>query len=79
MNSVPDKFREAAAHDVHPNETDIMTVVQKPLNQSITAERSGPAWRRVPAWYEISENDRLIPPDIQRVYAERVNATTLSL
>jgi pimeloyl-ACP methyl ester carboxylesterase len=76
----PDKFRELFAQDVHPNEADIMAVVQKPFNQSIFAEKSGPpAWKQLPTWYQISENDRLVPPDIQRLYAERMNATTLPL
>jgi pimeloyl-ACP methyl ester carboxylesterase len=57
-----------------------MVVVQKSFNQSITVEKSGPpAWKQLPIRYQISENDRLIPPDIQRIYAERMNATTLSL
>jgi pimeloyl-ACP methyl ester carboxylesterase len=76
----PDKYREWVAHDVHPNEADILAVVQKPTNESIVAEKSGPpAWKQVPTWYQISENDRLIPPDIQRLYAERMNATIFSL
>jgi pimeloyl-ACP methyl ester carboxylesterase len=52
----------------------------KPFNQSITDEKSGPpAWRQLPTSYQVSENDRLIPPEIQRKYAERMNATTISL
>jgi pimeloyl-ACP methyl ester carboxylesterase len=76
----PDKFHELVAQDVDPAETDILAAVQKPFNQSIGMEKSGPpAWKHIPAWYQISENDRLIPPDIQRSYAERMNATTISL
>ena len=76
----PDKFHELVAQDVDPVETDILAVVQKPFNQSISMEKSGPpAWRQLPSWYQISEDDRLIPPDIQRSYAERMNATTISL
>lgn len=57
-----------------------MAVVQKPANQSILAEKSGPpAWKHLPTWYQISESDRVIPPDVQRMFAERMNATTLSL
>ncbi|MGH9951466.1 MAG: alpha/beta fold hydrolase [Nitrososphaeraceae archaeon] len=63
-----------------PSESDIMAVVQKPANQSILAEKSGPpAWKQLPTWYQISENNRVIPPDVQRMFAERMNATTLSL
>jgi pimeloyl-ACP methyl ester carboxylesterase len=76
----PDSFHELVAHDVQPDEADILAVVQKPFNQSISAEISGPpAWKQLPSWYQISENDRLIPPDIQRLYAERMNATALSI
>jgi len=57
-----------------------MAVVQKPFNQSIFAEKSGPpVWKQLPTWYQISDNDRLVPPDVQRLYAERMNATILSL
>jgi pimeloyl-ACP methyl ester carboxylesterase len=76
----PDKFHELVAQDVDPTEVEILAAVQKPFNQSIGLEKSGPpAWKQVPSWYQISENDRLIPPDMQRSYAERMNATTLSL
>jgi pimeloyl-ACP methyl ester carboxylesterase len=76
----PDKFHELVAQDVDPAETDILAAVQKPFNQSIGMEKSGPpAWKQLPSWYQISESNRLIPPDIQRSYAERMNATILSL
>ena len=76
----PDKLHELFAHDVDPAETEILAAVQKPFNQSIGMEVSGPpAWKQLPSWYQISENDRLIPPDLQRSYAEKINATTLSL
>lgn len=76
----PDKFQELVAQDVPVDEADILAVVQNPFNQSISTEKSGPpAWKQLPTWYQISENDRLIPPDIQRNYAERMNATTFSL
>jgi pimeloyl-ACP methyl ester carboxylesterase len=68
------------AQDIDPAEVDIMAVVQKPINQSILAEKSGsPAWKQLPTWYQVSESDRINPPDAQRRLAERMNATTLSL
>jgi pimeloyl-ACP methyl ester carboxylesterase len=73
-------FREYFAHDVDPSETNVMYSVQKPFNQSIFVEKSGPpAWKQIPTWYQISEADRLIPPDVQRLFVERMNATSLSL
>jgi pimeloyl-ACP methyl ester carboxylesterase len=77
---IPEKLHGLYAQDIDPAEADILAAVQKPLNQSILSEESGPpAWKQLPTWYQVSENDRIIPPDIQRSYAERINATTISL
>ena len=76
----PEIFRENFAQDVDSAEADLMAIVQKPFNQSIFGEKSGsPAWKQLPTWYQISDADRMIPPDVQRMFAERMNATTLSL
>jgi pimeloyl-ACP methyl ester carboxylesterase len=76
----PEIFRENFAQDVDPAEADIMAIVQKPFHQSNFAANSGPpAWKQLPTWYQISEADHMIPPDVQRLFAERMNATTLSL
>ena len=76
----PNEFHESFAQDIDSAEADIMAIVQKPFNQSIIAEASGPpTWKHLPTWYQISENDRLLPPDLQRISAERMNATILYL
>jgi pimeloyl-ACP methyl ester carboxylesterase len=76
----PDLIHEWFAQDVDQDEVDIMTAVQKPTNQSTFIEKSGyPAWKQLPSWYQISENDRVVPPDYQHRVAERMNATTVSL
>ena len=76
----PDEFGEWFAQDIHPNEANILAAVQKPTNESITTEKSGPAaWKQVPVWFQVSENDLVIPPNVQRFCAERMNATTFSL
>jgi pimeloyl-ACP methyl ester carboxylesterase len=75
-----DKFRESFAQDVDGTEADVMAVVQKAPNQSIFAEKSGPpAWKQLPAWFQISENDRIIYPGAERNFSERMNASTISL
>jgi pimeloyl-ACP methyl ester carboxylesterase len=73
-------FAGAFAQDVNPAEADIMATVQKPLSLSIFAEKSGPpAWKQLPTWYQVSENDHMIPPDVERMFAKQMNATTVSL
>ena len=76
----PKVFRENFAQDVDPAEADTMAIVQKPFHQSEFVEKSGPpAWKQLPTWYQISTNDHMIPPDVQRMFAQRMNATTISL
>src|SRR6188472_683784 len=76
----PKIFRENFAQDVDPAEANIMAIAQKPFHQSEFAEKSGPpAWKQLPTWYQISDADHMIPPDVQRLFAQRMNATTIHL
>jgi pimeloyl-ACP methyl ester carboxylesterase len=76
----PDMFHDAFAQDVNTTEADIMAIAQKPFNQSIFGEPSGPpAWKQLKTWYQVSDSDRMIPPDTQRMFAQRMNATTISV
>src|SRR5215210_524173 len=76
----PDMFHDAFAQDVNTTEADIMAITQKPFNQSIFGEPSGPpAWKQLKTWYQVSDSDRMIPPDTQRMFAQRMNATTISI
>jgi len=76
----PAMFPGAFAQDVNSTEADVMAIVQKPMNQGILAEKSGPpAWKQLPTWYQISENDHMIPPDAEKMFAKQMNATTISV
>lgn len=73
-------FSGAFAQDVNATEANIIAAAQKPINQSIFAEKSGPpAWKQLPVWYLVSENDNALPPAIQHQLAKQTNATTISL
>ena len=77
---IKDKFHESFAQDIDGTEADIMATVQKPPNQSMFVEKSGPpAWKQLPTWFQVSESDRIIYPGAERNFTERMNATTLSL
>jgi len=76
----PEMFHEAFVQDTNATEAETLAVVQKPAHQSLFTEPSGPpAWKQLPTWFEVSESDRIIPPDVQRQFAQRMNATTISL
>ena len=73
-------FTAAFSKDANPSEAETMAAVQNPFNISIFAEKSGPpAWKHLPTWYQISENDHSIPPDVLCTFAKQMNATTISL
>jgi pimeloyl-ACP methyl ester carboxylesterase len=76
----PNMFHEAFVQDANATEAETLAVVQKPAHQSLFTATSGPpAWKQLPTWFEVSENDRIIPPDVQRKFAQRMNATIISL
>jgi pimeloyl-ACP methyl ester carboxylesterase len=76
----PEIFRENFVQDVTSEEANLMAIVQKPFNQSNFVAKSGPpAWKELPTWYQISDADHMIPPDVQRTFAQQMNATTLNL
>jgi len=76
----PNMFPQVFAPDIDIAQAKVMAAAQKPFNQSILAEKSGPpAWKQLPTWYQISENDHAIPPDVERMFAKQINATTISL
>jgi pimeloyl-ACP methyl ester carboxylesterase len=75
-----DGFREAFAADVDRELAGVMAAVQKPIAAAaFGAKLSRAAWKQRPCWYQVSEIDSMIPPDLQRFMAVRIGATTISL
>ena len=72
----PAMFAGAIAQDVNSTEAETMAAVQNPFNISIFDEKSGPpAWKHLPTWYQISENDQGIPPDVQCTFAKQMTTS----
>jgi pimeloyl-ACP methyl ester carboxylesterase len=76
-----DDFVQHFAADVDPIEANVMYAVQQPLPTTALEEVMGtPAWKNdVPTWYAVAQNDEVIPPDVERLFAKRMGATTLEL
>ena len=71
----PEKFRETFCSDLDETESLIWALTQKPTSPRCFEEKSGPpAWKVKPSWYQISTNDRLIPPETEKFMAERIRA-----
>ena len=76
----PDMFAQVLAQDIDPAAVKVLAAAQKPYNQSISTEKSGPpAWKQLPTWYRVTENDRIVPPEAQHMFADQINATVLSI
>ena len=68
------------AGDLPPAEGAVLAAVQRPVSAAIFGDKMGPpAWKQHKSWYQVSENDEMLPPDAQRMMASRTGATTMSL
>ena len=47
-----------------------------PVADLLTQKVEGTAWRSKPSWYIVANNDRTIPPELERFIAKRMKATT---
>jgi pimeloyl-ACP methyl ester carboxylesterase len=71
-----DDFVQHFAADVDPIEANVMYAVQQPLPLAAYEEVMGtPAWKSLPTWYAVAQNDEVIPPDAERLFAQRMGAT----
>jgi len=75
-----DDFVNHFAADVDPVKAKVMYAVQQTLSASALNEVMGvPAWRSLPCWYMVAGNDEAIPPDAERMFAKRMNATSVEV
>ena len=58
----------------------VMYASQQPLAVSAFEDLMGvPAWKSLPSWYLVAQNDEAIPPDAERQFAQRMGATTIEV
>jgi len=74
------KFPASFAGDVAPEIASFMADSQVPwgldaLNGAVTQA----AWRTKPSWYLISTDDKMIPPDAQRMMSKRAGSTVVEV
>ena len=54
-----------------------MAATQKPVSGTVfAASPSVAAWKSVPSWYIVAQDDRSINPNLERFLAKRMNAKT---
>ena len=75
-----DDFVKHFAPDVDPVRAKVMYAVQQPFPMTAFSDVMGaPAWKTIPSWYLVAQNDQVIPPDAERRFAKRMGADTVEL
>jgi pimeloyl-ACP methyl ester carboxylesterase len=65
---------------VDPVQARVMWAVQQPISMSAFDDKMGaPAWKSLPSWYMVATDDRAIPADAERQFAQRMGATTVEV
>ena len=75
---MPDEgFRDAFAQHATAEQIALSAAVQRPISVKCIQEPvPTPAWRAIPSWFLIAEEDRMINPKTQHFMAKRMGATT---
>jgi pimeloyl-ACP methyl ester carboxylesterase len=69
------RFHALFAADVSALDAQVMAATQKPVSAKVfdaTVDRA--AWKTIPSWYVVTQNDHAINPDLERFYAKRMRA-----
>jgi pimeloyl-ACP methyl ester carboxylesterase len=71
------QFKEVFAADVSEPVLSVMSASQKPIaSQTFGQVYEAPAWKEIPSWYLVANEDQAINPDLERMFAQRMKATT---
>ncbi|MFL5562875.1 MAG: alpha/beta fold hydrolase [Gemmatimonadaceae bacterium] len=73
----PARFHELFANDVPAVDAAVMAASQKPISASaFAASVPEAAWKTIPSWFMVAQEDKALNPDLERFYAKRMGATT---
>jgi pimeloyl-ACP methyl ester carboxylesterase len=76
----PAQFPADFAGDLPKEQAEFMANAQMPTaDQVFHAIIQNPAWRTKPSWYMVAKSDRIINPDLERMYAKRAGSHTVEI
>jgi pimeloyl-ACP methyl ester carboxylesterase len=71
----PDRFYPDFAADVPKAQAEFMANAQMPAADAVFhGVIQNPAWKTKPSWYMVAQSDRIINPDLERMYAKRAKS-----
>jgi pimeloyl-ACP methyl ester carboxylesterase len=75
-----DDFVNHFAGDVDPIKAKVLYAVQQPLSTGAFGDvMSVAAWKSLPSWYLVAQDDQALPADVERMFANRMGATTIEV
>ncbi|MES2105137.1 MAG: alpha/beta hydrolase [Pseudomonadota bacterium] len=77
---IPAKFHDVIAADISKEQAEVAAATQKPITGAVF-KQSVPtaAWKQIPSWYMVAQQDHALNPDLERFYAKRINARTTEI
>ena len=76
----PAVFQQAFCADCSDVTAAVMAATQRPGALATLSEPSGvPAWKTIPSWYLVANQDHAIPPAAERFMAARMHAHTVQI
>jgi pimeloyl-ACP methyl ester carboxylesterase len=73
-------FGDNFCQDLDKTQSLVMAATQKPLSLAcFQGKITDAGWKNLPCWYQVSLNDRMIPPPAEQFMAQRINARLISL
>jgi pimeloyl-ACP methyl ester carboxylesterase len=76
----PSRFYPDFAADLPREQAEFMAYSQMfTADEVFHAVITNPAWRVKPSWYMVAKSDRIINPDLERMYAKRANSHTVEI
>jgi pimeloyl-ACP methyl ester carboxylesterase len=69
-------FHNVFAHDLPASEAQVMAAAQKPaIGSGFASAPTAAAWKSIPSWYVVAQDDRTLNPNMERFLAKRMGAT----
>lgn len=74
------QFHDVFCADLTVDDARIMAATQKPIaGAAFKATLQSAAWKTVPTWYMVAQDDQAINPELERAFAKRMNAKTVEV
>jgi pimeloyl-ACP methyl ester carboxylesterase len=73
-------YRQLMAGDVPEPTARLLAATQQPIAARAFGDKvTAAAWRTLPSWYLVTENDQALQPAVQRAMAHAMSATTVAV